>query len=213
MNTHGVAIIEPTAGLAGGLGLPEGAEHLLQNRAAAPDRVLANLSFFLADHEVEAVERAGDVVLEVRVFLLHQAEARGLAGDLVVLVGELTLSVAAVTTGRKRSVSCARVCPRKTPLPRCRRQSERLSHRSRSWCARRGPADPRGGYRCSAARFMAVTSSSSGWPCPSCAATRCHPLKNRATECAPWGSPESRRGGPASPTAESTPFSSAALSP
>ena len=56
-------------------GPPAAAEDLGQDRAAGADRIAADLLFFLADHQVQAVERlVRDVLLDVRVLTLRVRE-------------------------------------------------------------------------------------------------------------------------------------------
>src|SRR5690348_1873591 len=80
-------IVAPAPARGGAWGLaPDRAEHLLQDRAAGADRVLADLLFLVADHQVQAVQRlARDVLVDARVLLPEQADAGGLARDAVVL--------------------------------------------------------------------------------------------------------------------------------
>ena len=56
-------------------GPPAAAEDLRQDRAAGADRIAADLLFFLADHQVQAVERlARGVLLDVGVLTLRMRE-------------------------------------------------------------------------------------------------------------------------------------------
>ena len=133
----------------------------------APAGFWANLAFFLANHEEQAVERlARDVACQVAFFGLEQAKAGRLAGKGVVLLGEAHVSVALFTTGKKRSDSGARVLVTKNSVTDVSPPVRMFWHRSRSWTARPGPDVLPSGTAASAARLMEVTSSSMRLPWP-----------------------------------------------
>src|SRR5712691_1394676 len=62
---------------------PDRPEYLSDDSRRRAGRILADLFLFLGDGQEQAVERlARDVVLELRVFFLNEAELRAARGDL-----------------------------------------------------------------------------------------------------------------------------------
>src|SRR5256885_6955284 len=71
---------------------PDRPEYLSDDSRRRAGRILPDLLLFLGDGEEKAIERfARNVVLQLRVLFLDQAELRSARGDLVVLLGELHL--------------------------------------------------------------------------------------------------------------------------
>src|SRR5436190_22543093 len=61
---------------------PDRPEHLPDDRRGRRGRILADFLLFFGDDDEQAVERlAGDVVLQLRVFLLDQPGLRAARGD------------------------------------------------------------------------------------------------------------------------------------
>ena len=70
--------------------LPDRPEHLLHDALRGRSGIRTNRLLFIGDDEKQTVERLlRDVQIEVRVFLVQQAEVRGFAGEVVVGFREL----------------------------------------------------------------------------------------------------------------------------
>ena len=67
-------------------------KHLLSQTGRRTSRVLADARLLLSDHREQAIQRLlSHIVLDIRAFRVDHPEARGLAGEAVVLLGQTDL--------------------------------------------------------------------------------------------------------------------------
>ena len=191
------------------------AEDLREDRAAGADRVAADLLLLLADHDVEAVERlARDVALDVGIVALTSPMPAALPATALKRAARSTFAVSRLTIGRKRSPSGARVLPAKNfvteswPPATMPRASPRLIDFTADTSSALAS-----GTAASAARFIAVTSSSTRFCWPVNLSTLAASLRKPGSGMRTFGLPRKPSGLPSSSTAAAAPRSSAARMP